>query len=172
MNKKKEIFLNLQKLALFIGQEQTTERLKAFTEKLSVYDLKTILFGISRASEKFTFFPSYAQLLQFIDPEPSASDKNDFIAGEIIASIRPFGSYQSKKAKEHLGELAWRAVEYMGGWQAICSTDIENIGILRAQLKKAVNASLASNAYKPEQLSSEIKQNVKKLDYSEFTSLE
>ena len=157
MNKKEIIFNDLRKLALVLGQDITAERLELVTAILANFDLKNVQFGIAKAATKFTFFPSPAQLLEIINPTESRADQNDFIAGEIISSIQRFGSYQAIDAKKYLGENAWRAVGYMGGWQAICGTNTESLGLLRAQIKKAINGSLVAS------------QGDSLIDYTEFS---
>ncbi len=45
------------------------------------------------------------------------------IAQKIGEAINDIGGYQSEKAREVLGELAWKTVQRHGGWYDICNTD-------------------------------------------------
>jgi hypothetical protein len=88
---------------------------------------------IFKSSKKFPTIAEIETEMGIIKPE--ARDESDHMAGEIIKAISKFGEYQAVKAKEHLGDLAWTAIERMGGWGALCMTDIDQLQTLRAQLR-------------------------------------
>lgn len=52
----------------------------------------------------------------------------------ILTAVSRIGPYNSRQAREMIGELGWEVVKLQGGWEEICQTlSDENKGILQAQ---------------------------------------
>lgn len=93
------------------------------------------LMQIAR-SKGFHRIPTVAEIREGTGViEPDKRDESDHMAGEIIKAISKFGEYQAVKAKEHLGDLAWTAIERMGGWRSLCMSDDSQMHIIRPQLR-------------------------------------
>jgi len=93
------------------------------------------LMQIAR-SKGFHKIPTVAEIREGAGViEPEKRDESDAMAGRIIESISRFGGYQAVKAKEFLGDLAWTAIERVGGWNALCLTELDQLPTLRAQLR-------------------------------------
>ncbi len=59
-------------------------------------------------------------------------------SSRIVESVSKFGLYQARAARAHIGELGWRAVERMGGWENLCAhlgTRALPITMAQAQLR-------------------------------------
>ncbi len=89
---------------------------------------------IFKSSKKFPTIAEIEEVIGVIKPE--ARDESDAMAGRVIEAISKFGEYQAVKAKAHLGELAWTAIERVGGWRALCMSDESQMHILRPQLAR------------------------------------
>lgn len=83
--------------------------------------------------------PSAIDLLELLGEKmpsaPSTKDDANAIAGNIIDAISRFGSYNAIKAKEFLGDKAWRLIDMSGGWSVLCDIENDQIPAWRAQLR-------------------------------------
>lgn len=139
--KRDRIFNELVKLSVLLGTEETEQRLELTSAVLEKYELKEVIKAIHDSGLTCKFFPKPVELIEKINP-PTEREDADFIAGEIIRSIRDFGGYQSREAREYIGEEAWQVVQMCGGWDLICGTPEGQLGTLRAQLRNVAYSVL------------------------------
>ena len=148
MNKKALIFEMLRALALVIGQDITQERLAMITLRLEQYDIEDIKRAIAIAELRYTRFPSFAELVQIIIPSEDKKDIANEMAGNILEAVRTFGYYRTIDAKNHLGGVAWFAVESFGGWKEICMIETANLPTCRAQLRDMCSMAMTVSSRK------------------------
>ena len=146
--KKQQLYSALYSTSLTFNQSQrpSDDAIEAYVEILSSFTVEQVVNALKQIILKGSpFYPSCGEIAIQITGKPATIDQDaqaDAMAGEIVKAIKQFGSYQSVAAKESLGVVAWRAVEYLGGWQSLCCSDISDLGMLRAQAKRATKSSL------------------------------
>lgn len=138
---KKIIFENLTKLAIMKGQEITSERIKLYTEMLSNYDFEKVQLAITRCLIEVSFFPDIKEILNRLEGE-TPDEKAEKILEKIMNSISQFGYTQPKEARKHMGEMSWEVVNGLGGWSLLCSADVSQIGMMRAQIRKMAKSKV------------------------------
>jgi predicted transport protein len=141
---KQEVFNLFRKLAISMGEDVTQERLQIYTEYFSKKDFVQLAKTISKGVTRWRFFPKIAEIEELLNPSV-VREESDLLAGRIIESIRKFGMYRSKEAQIYVGPEAWNAVNFCGGWQALCDTPQEQLGMLRAQLRASCNSVIKSD---------------------------
>ena len=100
------------------------------TVKIIIYYLKLLskviinLYPRSVEAQKETILLLY---LAESETEPSLQ-----IAIRIVRGMQLFGAYKNEEAKEFIGELGWKVVQYNGGWQEIFyNTNIKYISLFK-----------------------------------------
>lgn len=68
---------------------------------------------------------------------PTSRDRGTEAANQILGAVSKFGSYRAIHAKESLGVDIWRIVEAIGGWEILCSIEIDDLPTWRAQIRDA-----------------------------------
>lgn len=102
-----------------------------------------VLEALKKCSTEVNRFPTIADIHQRI--KSNIPDEQE-IVGLIYEAIDLYGYPSPQKAREHIGEIGWRAVLTCGGWMNICSTPADDDTSLRAQLRMA--AQSAARRYK------------------------
>lgn len=59
---------------------------------------------------------------------------------KIFKIAREYGRYRGKEAKDALGEKLWSAIEVSGGWQKLCSSDMDELHVKRAEIETALKS--------------------------------
>jgi hypothetical protein len=145
---KNKIYLSMVYLAKFYGTEKVDhERLQMYTEILASEltpddfqkSLKLIIL-------KCKFFPSVAEIIELAKPKEDVNAEANIIANEIIGCISRFGPYQTKEAKEFLGDKFFVAEKF--GWQNLCHVTYEELGTTKAQLRELAKAYLSQKNIK------------------------
>lgn len=77
--------------------------------------------------------------------ESSIDEKARQVAALIANKIAAVGGYNTARAKDELGDVAWQVVERYGSWQAVCAmADLDNLNTLMAQWRELAKSILAS----------------------------
>jgi hypothetical protein len=77
--------------------------------------------------------------------ESTIDEKARQVAALIANKIAALGGYNTVRAEQELGEVAWEVVGRYGGWHAVCSmAEQDNLDTLMAQWRELAKATLAS----------------------------
>jgi hypothetical protein len=164
------LFRELQLLAAVLSADVTREVLQSYVEILSKHPIDETLRALKESAEKFKFFPKPVEIKELIYPKVERQDA-DYFAGVILKAIPLFGYSQKEKAREYMGDDCWNAVLSCGGWDTICATPTDNIGILRAQLRDAVFSQINSQEIRERQklrISHRSEGELKKVDFKQY----
>jgi hypothetical protein len=136
-------------LADFYGYSPTERQVELYGEVLSrfPYDIVRDCMKSYMTNPKNHHFPIPPHKIiterypELAPPEPikapGAEEEAKIVAGNILTAISRFGSYQSSKAREFLGEVGWEVVKRQGGWLAVCEmVDNKNQGMVQAQWRE------------------------------------
>lgn len=140
----KQVYQSLVFLAEAYGAEKVTpERLKFYSEllvgELTPEELKA---SIKNIIFKCKFFPSIAEIIEIV--RPSVDDQANEIAGEILNSIRNFGTPEVKEAMAFLGPEKWDVVTRFGGWSILSKLEYDQMNTARAQLRELAKGCVRS----------------------------
>ena len=65
-------------------------------------------------------------------------------AAKALGAVSKFGWPNGRQAREFMGELAWGAVDKMGGWAMLCETlTAQNMTTMQAQLRDLIGSIIA-----------------------------
>ena len=88
-------------------------------------------------------FPSIAELRRAAVNQPEEIDIANECAGKIFEAITKCGWNAPDKAREFMGDIAWRLVGQFGGWLTLCeSIGPKNATTYRAQFRDSALASI------------------------------
>lgn len=127
--------LCLEELSSALGDNSTVERLEIIAEVL-VKKLTDdeVAFACEKALQTEYRFPVPAKLIELAQGRDI--DNSQEAVGRIFESIKRFGYMGGAEARQHIGELGWRAVQAFGGWNYICSELPKNqVASTRAQMR-------------------------------------
>lgn len=135
-------------MARFYGTELEERQLEMYVEMFARFEMSLVLRAGKEyvADIKNTRFPMppHKILENYL---PRGADERSMAieaANRAVAAVSKFGWPSPEKAREYVGELGWRAIERMGGWQYFC----ENLGVtlqlttVQAQIRDACEATL------------------------------
>lgn len=139
MNKSKFASL-LAGLGEAFGKEITPFVAEAYHRALSPLGEETITKAFYAAVERCRRFPTIVELKELVgissDPLSGEDMARDAVA-RIGESVRRFGYCNPDRAKDYIGELGWRLVERLGGWEAVCNQRSEkDLTVLLAQARE------------------------------------
>lgn len=137
--KQSEIFDALNKLSIFMGQKQSTERLTVFAEMLSSFGTEEVRNALRVHAMTSKFFPQLSEVVDHLQVK-KIQDDPEIISSLILRSISEFGTYNPQGARDSLGESAWEVVSIFGGWQSLCSITNDQVQVVRAQLRELARA--------------------------------
>lgn len=135
---KSQIYSALAKFAVMFDQEITAERIQAYTEELADYPPEAVIKAIKTLKRTSRRYPPLCDFIELIEPKIATRDEGVMVANKIIEAVKKFGWIRTQEAAEHLGDIAWSAVQGAGGWTTVCQCPIDDLGILRAQLRDSV----------------------------------
>lgn len=152
---KQEIFNQLIFLSsLYPSAKIESSSLHAMTELLSrEFTIEQIKNGISRASKKCKFFPSYAEIYETINPTINVKDEANELVGVIFEAVRT-RDYTDLDGVAHL------AIERFGGAKVIGMIEYDQMATARAQMRDIIQSILAMKDRNPE---------LERLDYQKQT---
>jgi len=106
-----------------------------YVEDLESFELMPVLNAISKYRKDFRNrnVPLPAHIAALINPEPTSRDLAEITLDKVMNAIRCFGYMGSADARATVGEVAWRIIQRMGGWYAVCTDPNFNPGVFRAQ---------------------------------------
>lgn len=133
---KAKIFDLLNLLVVTSGKPQDLKRLEIYTENLAEFPPQKVESAIRWCMQNLKFFPSLSEIRHQIKPPKTIDDEASDMTGEIIDTVSRLGSWNEKSAKLKLGESAWRAVTLYGGWKNLCLVGLDQLPIVRAQLRR------------------------------------
>jgi hypothetical protein len=119
-----------------------------FLERFSEQEINTL---VKLCIAKFKYFPMISELRDEISVLRNGKplDERDVaydMAGAIIEAISRFGYTGEAEAYRHLGAEAQYAIERFGGWRELCQTQVDNLSIVRAQLRDICKATISTKA--------------------------
>jgi len=126
-------------MADLYGRSFGEEATRLFLDGLSDLEPDQVVLAIKQYSrlESSKSFPSIGQIRALVVPAESEDSLAREVAELIPKAIRRFGYTNPDKAKEYLGELAWKVVESSGGWRVLCElTNEEDLPTLKSQWRE------------------------------------
>ena len=145
---RKELFLLLVNLTVVYNKEMKREALVVYVQYLERYDKEVILRAIDKVLTSCKFYPSIAEIINFIEGDVTDKDKANEMAGNIIRCIREHGYTNPEEAQKEMGPIAWESVKRFGGWDMICNSPLCQLSTIRAQLRDMCLAMLKTNESK------------------------
>lgn len=170
-NERNELGLHLTNLAMYYGRQINPNVVGMFLDDLSEFSYAEILIAIRKYRKLPTSvrFPLPNELIKIMRPEIDNKSQAIEAASRIIEAVNVFGWPNPEQAKTYIGELGWRVVERIGGWQYICENlgTTLNLGTFTAQARDLANATLERVAAGTDSIAPQIQSGTPK----ELTSL-
>ena len=122
-----ELGILFANLAEYYSKNLTRGALAMYIEDLEEYPLGQIQLAMKkyRQDTKNRTFPVPAQLIEIMNPKTNSRNEAMEAASRITEAVSYFGYTNPERAKEYIGDLGWRIVSRIGGWQYLC----ENLGV-------------------------------------------
>lgn len=145
---KEIIFLTAE----YYGQTIRPEVLLMYVDDFSDYNTQRVIeaYKAYRKNPKNTRAPLPSQIISILNPEINDDAQAVSIAARVIESVSKFGWCNSQDAKNHIGEIGWRAVTAFGGWQYVCEnlgTEIQ-LSTFNAQIRDITKAEIQKSKLK------------------------
>jgi hypothetical protein len=121
----------------------TENQIRMYAEDTAAYPVEALIHAakIWRDNPDNNRCPIPANLIQIINPTPSAQGEAVEVMNRIWEAIGKFGWPNPDGAKEFIGELGWTVVQRYGGWAALCNeANSSEAGIMKAQLRESVKS--------------------------------
>ena len=138
----------LVKLAAYYEKILTDEQIEIYSKQLFEY---LTIEQLSKACKvyidnpKNEFFPRpISKLIAIVSNPYESIDFAVEISSRVIESVSKFGWTGEFKARQHVGDHGWLAIERLGGWQYLC----ENLGVTlnltttQAQIREMIKSNL------------------------------
>jgi hypothetical protein len=134
--------------ANFYNEPMLPERVNVFASVMAEFEAADVerAMKILMANPDITRMPLPAKVMQEIRPTLSTADAAQQLLLKVQEAVNLFGYYQPAKAREHIGELCWKALNGQWGWEEFCSVKEGDVGTARAQLRERLKSLLASEA--------------------------
>jgi len=161
MQRKDELYEFLAKLSLLFPGTQHRDKIMAYTEYLARYDLEKIKEAGERLARSEGFFPPIKSFVDILEPKIEEIDLANQFADKLLDRAFNYSMYDSA-INEGLTEDELKIVERFGGWKTLCMTKNEEVGILRAQIRKSCESHI--RIYGSENLSVDIEKPKKLLN--------
>lgn len=141
-----ELGLHLNNLAMYYGRQINPGVITMLLDDLKYFSYAEILVAIKkyRQAANSNRFPLPNDLIKIINPIVDNKSQAIEAASRIVEAVGTFGWPNQTAARDYIGELGWRVVERIGGWQYICEnlgTEL-NLGTFTAQARDLANATL------------------------------
>ena len=139
-------------------------RLKAWHDMLADLPGDVVAIATKRMISTLKFPPTIADIREAV--ANAVQDARGTVnAGEawrkVTKAISDYGYYQPDRARAYLGEDVWRAVEYIGGWADLCTSE-EPITVRSAQFERRYTAMVQQQG-EAIQIPSEVRDAMKRL---------
>jgi hypothetical protein len=108
---------------------------------LAEYDPAKILAALRVCRLELNRFPTTAEIIKRMSVKSDSTQVQD-IVGSIFKAISWYGYNNQDGAREMIGEVGWKAVQYFGGWRALCDSPSDDASTIRAQLRRSVEAAV------------------------------
>lgn len=133
----------LAAMAVIFDKRLTPEAVDLILSDLRQYEPDDVYKALSLCRKELSRFPTVAEITKRI---PGTSSNPSEIVGRILLAVEDYGYPAPDRAREFMGEVAWRAVNYFGGWQALCDYPADSAMALRAQLRNNVIDAIERNS--------------------------
>lgn len=138
----------LAAMAVIFDKRMTAEAVDLMLVDLSAYSAEEILSALALCRKEIGRFPTTADILKRI---PSNTKNPSEVVGKILLAVELYGYPSPEKARQFMGEIAWRAVNYFGGWKSVCDYPGDSAMALRAQLRNSVLDAIERNSIEGEE---------------------
>lgn len=139
-----QIIKTLMIMADLFEREISEEAAALLVSDLSEYPEDRVLHALTRCRKELSRFPTVSDIVDRIAPEERPETKAVLIAHSIVEAVSKDGWTNPDRAKERMGEEAWRVVSMAGGWNTVCETLTDrNKPTLIAQWRDLAAAVLA-----------------------------
>lgn len=156
-------------LSTIFKRELTPDIVEFYLDSFVGIDERLVCDALARCGRELRGFPCVADIHQRI--KGSEIDEQE-VVGLIYEAVDLYGYPSPQKAREHIGEVGWRAILTCGGWLNICNTPASDDSTLRAQLRMAAQSAIRRYKQDPENFTAKLP-NVthnKLTSLSEFTA--
>ena len=145
MNRKYQVFSKgMATLIKLFGKRLDKQIMQIYWYVLKDYSEEEIQLAFTRALRECKFFPVPAQLVEFLEGNQDIKAEHAWIT--LVDAIEKFGHYYSIVFED--GKIA-KAVEVLGGWEYICSLNIQELNFKR---KEFINIYKAINSKGPQKV--------------------
>jgi hypothetical protein len=140
-------------LSTIFKRELTQDIVNFYMDSLQGIPEELVSEALKKCSVELSRFPTLADIHARI--KTSQIDEFD-VVGLIYEAIELYGYPRPDRAREHMGEVAWRAVLSCGGWRNICNTPASDDTSLRAQLRMAAQGAIRRYKEEPEAFTAQL----------------
>jgi hypothetical protein len=112
-------------------------------EDLKEFDPSSVESAFKKYRTENKFMPMPSDLIKILKPQRNKEDHANYITALVIEAIKDFGYADPERARRHIGESGWHAVNCYGGWEYVCQhvgTNKLPIGMFRAQFRDSVKS--------------------------------
>jgi hypothetical protein len=141
MKTMQDVVKALMSMAAIYDKQLTQDAADLLVSDLEEHEPELVLRALRLCRLELSRFPSLAEILKRMDVK-SAESKSQEIVGTIFQAVSLCGYPGPEKARAMIGEVGWKAVCNVGGWQRVCDTPDSHVSTLRAQLRNAVEAAV------------------------------
>jgi hypothetical protein len=123
--------------AMYYQRPITSEVVSMMVDDLEDLPFEKVLkaYQAIRRDAKNKFFPLPAQVRELICPVMSVQAQAREDVENIKIAITDFGYMRGAEARAAIGEIGWRIVEGLGGWQRVCESNFIHNSALIAQAR-------------------------------------
>lgn len=135
-----EVIKALMAMASIYDKTLTESAAEMIVSDLSGYEPAKILSALRICRLELNRFPTIAEIIKRMSEKSDLTQVQDII-GKIFKAINWYGYTNPEGAKNMIGDVGWKAVEFFGGWQQLCDSPSDDLSILRGQLRKSIEAA-------------------------------
>lgn len=136
-----DVIKALMVMANIYEKALTEDAADMLVNDLSEHEPELILKALKLCRLELNRFPTLADILKRMSSKSETGQVQELV-GTIFNAISWHGYSNPSGAKQMVGEVGWKAIEYFGGWQRLCDNPADDVNILRAQLRKSVEAAV------------------------------
>lgn len=128
-----ELIKLLSNYASLCQDKPTPQRIAVTAEVLNGTPIESVATGLKLHFRNSKWFPSPSEILKY--HEQTAQDAAQLAWASLVSSARTRGFYQGPP---ELTASETRALDSIGGWEAICLCEVDQLPVLAAQFRRAM----------------------------------
>jgi hypothetical protein len=131
----------LMAMAVIYDKQMTEPAADLLVSDLAEYEPAKILAALRLCRLELNRFPTTAEIIKRMSIKSEAGQAQELV-GTIFKAVAWYGYTNPAGAREMIGEVGWKGVEFFGGWKRLCDSPEDEANIVRAQIRKAVESAV------------------------------